>query len=308
MLTAVLSLWIFLAIPAPDQQSLQTYTLIHDGLLRTYHVHLPPGYRPDRSVPLVLALHGGGGSGSQLDGFTNSQFTREGDRRGWVIVFPEGIDRGWNDGRDPESEAAIRRSGVDDVGFMRTLIERLRSDFGIDQKRVYATGISNGGFMSLRLAIDLSDRIAAVGAVASCLGTGHRRLEPRAPVGVLIMNGTQDPLVPYEGGRVEVLGEDRGSVLSTDETIRWWVAKMGCDSEPSRRTLPDRAPRDGTHTEVETYSGCRGGVQVALYRIEGGGHTWPGGMQYLPIRWVGRVSRDFEAASEIFDFFEKHRR
>lgn len=308
MLKAVLGLWVFLAVPAPGQQSLQTYTLIHDGLTRTYHVHLPPGHRPDKSVPLVLALHGRGGSGLQMDDFTNNQLTREGDRRGWVVVFPEGIERGWNDGRDPESEVALRRSGVDDVGFLRNLIERLRIDFGIDQKRVYATGISNGGFMSIRLAIDLSDRIAAIGAVTSCLGTGHQRLEPLAPVGVLVMNGTEDPLVPYEGGRVETFGQDRGSVLSTDETIRWWVAKMSCGSEPDWRALPDQAKLDGTRTEVETYSECRNGVQVVLYRIEGGGHTWPGGKQYLPVRWIGRVSRDFEAAREIFDFFEQHRR
>jgi len=308
MLRAIWGLWVFLVFPAADQTSLQTNTLIHDGLTRIYHVHLPPNYRPDRPAPLVLALHGGGGSGLQLDDFTNKQLTREGDKRGWVVVFPEGVDKGWNDGRDLESEVAIQRSRVDDVGFLGTLIERLRSDFGIDQRRVYATGISNGGFMSIRLAIDLSDKIAAIGAVASCLGVGHQQLEPLATVGVLIMNGTEDPLVPYDGGRVEILGQDRGSVLSTEETIRWWVAKMGCGLEPERRALPDRAILDGTRTEVETYSVCRNGVQVVLYRIQGGGHTWPGGRQYLLVRWVGRVARDFEAAPEIFDFFERHRR
>jgi polyhydroxybutyrate depolymerase len=281
--------------------------MIHDGLTRTYHVHLPPGHRPDRPVPLVLALHGRGGSGLHLDALTNNQLTTETDRRGWVIVFPEGIDHGWNDGRDPET-AALHLPEVDDVGFLRTLIERLRSDFGVDDKRVYATGMSNGGFMSLRLAIDLSDRIAAVGAVAACLGVGHQKREPLAPVGVLIMNGTEDPLVPYEGGHVEVFNQDRGAVLSTDDTIRWWVAKMACRSEPDWRAIPDRATWDGTRTEVETFSGCRSGVEVVLYRIEGGGHTWPGGKQYLPVRWVGRAARDFEAALEIFDFFEHHRR
>ena len=293
---------------AASPADLQTYTMTHQGLTRTYYVYLPPGHARTRPAPLVLALHGGGGNGRQMEDSTNGQFIREADRRGWVVVFPEGIDKGWSDGRDPDSALERQRASVDDVGFLSQLIDRMKGDFGIDPARVYATGISNGGFMSLRLAIDLSDKVAAVAAVTASLGVGHERLTPRAPVGVLIMNGTEDPLVPYEGGQIKVFRQERGNVLSTDDTVRWWLKHLGCSGQPQISEIPDRSRLDRTRTEVETYGGCKGGVQVVLYKVIGGGHTWPGGRQYLPVLIVGRVARDFEAASEIFDFFAKHKR
>ena len=287
---------------------MQTHNLVHQGLTRTYHVYLPAGHSCNKAAPLVIALHGGGGNGENMDRSTGRQITREADRRSWVVVFPEGVENGWNDGRKINTPKDRRRSKVDDVGFIAKLIDRLHTDFNIDRKRVYATGISNGGFMSLRLAVELSDRIAAVGVVTASLGKVLEHKIPKLPVGVLFMNGTQDPLVPYEGGQVMILGRPRGEILSTEASVRWWVKYMNCSSSPERSQIPDIVKIDGTRTEVERYTDCRGGVQVILYRVAGGGHTWPGGMQDLPKKIIGRVSRDFQAARKIFDFFAQHHR
>ncbi|MEM6989382.1 MAG: PHB depolymerase family esterase [Myxococcota bacterium] len=120
---------------------------------------------------LVLALHGGGGLADRLDGLTNGQFQREADRRGWIVVFPQGVKLGWNDGRPVNDNP---RKDVDDVAFLSALIDRLASDYAVDTKRVYATGISNGGMMSILLAMRLSDRIAAVAPVTANVGKTKR--------------------------------------------------------------------------------------------------------------------------------------
>jgi polyhydroxybutyrate depolymerase len=291
-----------------DPAGMQTHNLVYQGLTRTYHVYLPSGHSPNKAAPLVIALHGGGGNGENMDRSTGRQLTREAERWSWVVVFPEGVENGWNDGRKINTPKARRRSQVDDVGFIAKLIDGLHTDFKIDRKRVYATGISNGGFMSLRLAVDLSDCIAAVGVVTASLAKVLEQKTPKQPVGVLFMNGTQDPLVPYEGGQVMVLGRPRGEILSTEASVRWWAKHMDCSSSPKISQLPDIVKIDGTHTKVERYTDCRGQVQVILYQVVGGGHTWPGGKQYLPKKVIGRVSRDFQAARKIFDFFAQHHR
>lgn len=286
--------------------SIERRTLSHDGLERSYHVHLPPGHRKDQPAPLVMALHGGGGRGDRFDASTNGQTIGEADRRGWVIVYPDGIEQGWNDGRPLDSARDRRRGNADDVGFLVALIDELHADYGIDQRRVYAMGISNGGFMSFRLAVEASDRIAAIAPVTANLSKALEASKATRAVSVLVMNGTEDPLVPFDGGQVRVLGKDRGEVLSTAATMSWWVKHNGCSSTPKVDILPDAAPDDGTTVEVERYVGCRDSSEVVLYRIRGGGHTWPGGRQYLPERVIGRVCSDIDGTREIFDFFARH--
>ena len=283
-------------------------SLAHDGMERVYFVHLPPGHSRTKPVPLVVTLHGGGGTARGFESGTGAGVTSEADRRGWVVVFPEGIERGWHDGREEVTARDGKRGAVDDVGFIRALVDRMQADYGIDPKRVYATGISNGGFMCQRLAVELSDRMAAVASVTATL---PKVLEPQTPsraVSVMLVNGTADPLVPYEGGQVQVFGRERGEVMSTDATIAWWAKHGGCTAAPSTRSLPDRAPDDGTTVSRTEISGCRAESAVVLYRVQGGGHTWPGGQQYLPRSVIGIVSRDFDATPEIFDFFSKHER
>ncbi|MCP5065805.1 MAG: hypothetical protein GY946_04500, partial [bacterium] len=156
--------------------------------------------------------------------------------------------------------------------------------------------------------VELSDRIAAIAPVTANLSTVMSRKTPRAPTPVMILNGTKDPLVPYNGGQVRVLGRDRGSILSTNATVAWWRRHNHCSATPTRVALPDRSPRDGTRVYVDKYTDCPAGAPVVLVRIEGGGHTWPGGWQYLPRLVVGRVSRDIDGTQLVFDFFARHKR
>jgi polyhydroxybutyrate depolymerase len=282
-------------------------TLEHGGAARSFYVHLPKGHDESNPAPLVIALHGGGGRGAKFDASTLGQTTREADRRGWVVVYPDGLEKGWDDGRPLDSPRDRRRGNPDDVGFLSALIDRMHSDYGIDRTRVYAMGISNGGFMSFRLGIELSERIAAIAPVTANLSLALEPQKPARAVPVLVMNGTEDPLVPYGGGQVRVLGKSRGEILSTAKTIDWWVANNGCTPPPAKKTLPDTATDDGATVEVESYTACRDSSEVVLYRIRGGGHTWPGGMQYLPESVIGRVCRDIDGTEKIFDFFARHR-
>jgi polyhydroxybutyrate depolymerase len=282
--------------------------LNHGGRQRTYYVHLPPDHGATRPAPLVLALHGGGGTARAFDSALGTGMLAEADRRGWLVAFPDGVANGWNDGRTPSSKRDIERSGVDDVGFIAALIAELDARYGIDRKRIYATGISNGGFMCQRLAVELGAELAAVASVTATLPKVHEAERPTEPVSVMLINGTADPLVPYEGGQVQLFGAQRGEILSTDATVAWWSRQNGCTAAPTDRALPDRDPGDETTVTVTELEGCRGASAVVRYRVEGGGHTWPGGRQYLPEAVVGRVSRDIDATREIFEFFARHAR
>lgn len=285
--------------------TLVTKTVLHEGIERTYHVRVPRGFTGDEPAPLVLALHGGGGEGRRFDrSATGGTLTRAADRRGVVLVFPEGIDRRWSDGRMEHLENGETH---DDVGFISAVIDRMTEEYGIDALRIYATGISNGGFMSIRLAMDLSARLAAVAPVTAQLSKALEGREPAHPISIMIVNGTEDRLVPFEGGHVRLFGfgRSRGEILSTEATIERFVRSNECPDAPRTTTLPDREP-DGTVVETTRYAGCGEGSEIALVKVVGGGHTWPGGYQYLPPRLVGKVSRDVNASEMILDFFLAH--
>lgn len=280
---------------------LQHHSIEHGGMERTYHVIVPKQYDPDKKVPLVIAMHGGGGTGEGFVDFVPGQFQREADRRGWLVVLPDGVNKGWVDGRDATAD---ERRGVDDVAFLGAMLDQLQADYAIDEKRIYSTGISNGGFMSIRLALDMSDRIAAVAPVTANLQKALEHKKPSRPIPILFINGTEDRLVPYDGGFVTVLGNKRGEILSTYDSAVAFGTFNGCKEERKTVMLPDWAKRDGTRVHVHSGKGCT--APVVVYRVEGGGHTWPGGTQYLPKAIVGRVSRDFNATRHIFAFFDRH--
>lgn len=273
------------------------------GLRRTFVLHVPSPLPANAAVPLVLVLHGGGGAGRQIERAT--RFSDLADRYGFIAVYPDGIDNSWNDGRgDPKIGA--QRENIDDVAFISALITSLAQRYRIDSKRVYATGISNGGFMSQLLAARLSSRIVAIAPVAAGLGPAvAASLRPEQPVSVLMINGTADPLVPFAGGPV---ARNRGATIGTLEIVQKWVTVNRCAAEPATTYLPDIAPSDRTRVKVTAYSGCSQRTEVILYTIEGGGHTWPGGSQYLPRVLIGPVSRDLNASEVIWTFFASHPR
>ena len=277
-------------------------SIVSGGLERTYSVHVSSSY--DRSIPtpLVIVLHGGGGTGQGMVKLTG--FNAVADRENSIIAYPDGFEKHWNDGRGIQWQSHIENT--DDVGFISALIDHLSDELNIDARKIYVTGISNGGMMSHRLGCELSQRIAAISPVASNIPVNQASVwSPSRPVPVLIINGTDDPLVPWDGGEIRLGRNTFGVVLSVADTVKFWVEKDQCASSPVITQLPDKDPYDGTEVRKEVYGGCEGGAEVVLYAIEGGGHTWPGGLQYLPESVIGRTSREFKASEVIWQFFKE---
>jgi polyhydroxybutyrate depolymerase len=274
--------------PAGEPRTLQA-----GGLTRRYFLHLPPVWHRGRPLPLVLVFHGGGGRASGIAPHTG--FSRLADSAGFVVAYPQGLNGRWNDGR------GFASATHDDVGFVRALLDTLSHELGIDPRRVYATGISNGAMFSYRLACDLPGTFAAVAPVAGAMPAELApACERTEPVSVIAFQGTTDPLMPYLGG-----GVGRRRVLSANRSIAFWGTAAGCAAAPATTDEPDRLT-DGTRVRRTVYAGCREGRAVELYTIEGGGHTWPGG-PVAGVR-VGRVSREIDATELIWGFFAQHAR
>ncbi len=272
-------------------------TLVVGGVERRWLEHVPPSLRARAApAPLVLVFHGGGGRASGMERLTG--FDEAADRHGFLLVYPEGLDHHWNDGRG--------LSDVDDVAFVAALVKDVSKRLPVDPRRVFATGISNGGFFSQTLACRSADTFAAVASVAATMGEPlHAACKPSRPVSVLFVMGEKDPLVPIGGGAV---AKTRGTAVSLAAAVRFWVAADAIAAAPRKEDLPDRDPADGTRTRRTAYAGGREGAAVETLVVEGGGHTWPGGLQYLPKMLVGATSRDFDATEEILRFFEAHGR
>lgn len=288
----------------PESKSDFSSSIASGGLERTYLVHVSSLYDKTNPTPLVIVLHGGGGSGQGMNALTH--FNAIADRENFIVVYPDGFENHWNDGRNVQRYSA-QAQNIDDVGFISALIDHLSGEFNIDARRVYVTGISNGAQMSHRLGSELSEKIAAIAPVAGNIPVNMAPVwSPTRPVSVLIINGTADPLVPWAGGNVHLGRLVLGQVLSVAETVKFWVIKDGCAAARVEARLPDTDPNDGTTVMTETYGGCQDSVEVVLYAVEGGGHTWPGGLQYLSEAVIGRTSRDFNASEVIWQFFELH--
>jgi polyhydroxybutyrate depolymerase len=272
------------------------------GRERGYRLHLPPMADRVKPRPLVLVFHGGGGDPASVERLT--RFSELADRDGFIAVYPEGVGKNWNDGRENAYTGAFRDQ-VDDVAFVSALLDALAAELALDPTRIYATGISNGAIFSSFLAATLSSRIAAIAPVAGSMAVPFdARFAPAQAVSVLMINGTEDPLVPYEGGGV-ARGR-RGKVIGVDAAMRKWAGANGCPGVPQSKGLPDVDPDDGCRGFSVTWTDCRDGAEVILYRLEGGGHTWPGGAPCLPDFIIGKVCKDFDATAAIWEFFDAH--
>ncbi len=275
-----------------------TRTVDVDGRTRSYHLHIPKNYDPGKPTPVVLAYHGAMTNGLVMAGF--SGLSNKADEAGFIVVYPNGNGRGdltlvWNSGgiRDKAADEKL-----DDVGFTSKLIDDLQTIAHVDPRRIYATGLSNGGMMCYRLAADLSDRIAAIAPVA---GTMAIEKNPKRPVPIIHFHGTVDKLVPYGGP--EGASKNFLPFKSVDETMRVWCRLDGCPAMPITAELPDLAD-DGTTVTRKTWGPGKDGAEVILYTIEGGGHTWPGRPRF--VEFLGKSTRDISANDLIWDFFQKH--
>ena len=274
-----------------------TGTMEHGGLTRTWHLFKPEGGAWPR--PVLFALHGGGGTGKGFVTHVDYRLDRAAAAAGFAVVYPEGVKKAWNDGRGIGSKA-------DDHGFLTALADRLIKEGVADPRGLYAAGISNGGFMAHALACRDAGRWAAIGAVVTSMGEAVAAdCKPSRPVPVLMVNGTEDRLIPWDGREVKGLIRSRGRKLTVPETVAKWAALDGCTGEPTREDLPDAAD-DGTRWSLEARRNCKAGSEVLFYKVAGGGHTWPNAEVYLP-RVVGRTSRDVDFEPLLFSFLKRHR-
>jgi polyhydroxybutyrate depolymerase len=265
------------------------------GMDRTYTLHVPPG----DPVGLVLSLHGGGGTGTGQRGLTD--FDAVADAHKLLVVYPDGYDKSWADGR---GASPADRHHVDDVGFLVGLAGKLQGDYNIAGGHVFATGMSNGGFMTNRLACDRADVFAAIAPVAGTLGVGVA-CSPSRPVSVWEAHGTADPLVPFNGGDVRGRGGVSHSISATSMVNKWRAAD-GCQGDPSAQVLPNVG--DDTVVHRFDFTACAASTEVVFYRIDDGGHTWPGGKQYLPKAIIGPTTRALDGSESIAQFFLAHAR
>jgi polyhydroxybutyrate depolymerase len=293
------------ALPAAAHDAWEKFD--SGGFSRTATVFVPDRLaNSGHPLPMVVVLHGGLETGAIIR--RQMRMDEIAERNGFMVVYPDGLWRGWNDGRADRMRQRGPFGRADDVAFLRALIQKLEHDGLADPSRVYLTGVSNGGMMSLRMACDAPELFAGVAPIIANLpaelidrcGAGH-------PVPMLIINGTADPLVPFDGGGVGFAG-GRGEVISTEETVALWRRINGCKDEAKRSAVAPKQAADPSRAKVLLYNDCRSGAPVALVRIDGGGHRIPGSeTRWHPLidRLLGAQNHDFETADIVWQFFAR---
>lgn len=280
-------------------------TINFEGRERFYRLYVPSSYNKENPAALVFVLHGGGGRSRDMVKLTKGKFNELAERDGFIVVYPEGVQKHWNDGRGVQLYYA-HRENINDVGFINLLIDKLSEEYSIDKKRIYSTGISNGGLMSERLACEMSEKFAAIAPVAvSMLEDYSVKCKPQNSMPILIITGNNDPLVPWDGGeRISIEGKI-GRILSVPEAVGFWVKHNKCQDDSFIAENIDSDLDDETSIQKEVYDQCENNSKVVFYKVENGGHTWPNGSQYLPEFLVGKTSRDIDASEVIWNFFKE---
>lgn len=269
-----------------------------DGKRRTYLVHLPPNYSKEKSLPLVLAFHGGGGNANNM--VNMSGFSQKADQENFIVVYPNGSGRLENLFLTFNAIGCCdyaMEQNVDDVKFISQLIDKVSAEYAVDKKRVYATGFSNGGLISNRLAAEIPEKIAAIAPVSGTVFESSPT--PKGKVAVLIIHGMKDMAVPYEGGissRNTVNKAQSQPFKSVAYTADYWAKNNGCKENPAKNS-------DGKVIR-EKYSGCVSDVEIIS--IVDGTHAWAGGQK-------GREQADtpstaINATDEIWEFFKQHKK
>jgi polyhydroxybutyrate depolymerase len=278
----------------PTSAPLEERTVSVSGMDRSYSIYLPVKARTSDSVPVILVFHGWGNHPENIAKITG--FNRKADAEGFVVVYPRGTaskqaaDRfGWNGGL---CCGPAQKNNIDDVAFIRALLDDLARTLPVDTRRIFATGLDAGALMTYRLACEMADRIAAIGPVAGTQNVSDCR--PSQPVSIIHFHGTADISIPYTGGPGN--GSGKFSYASVKDSIGFWLTADQC---------PSTVQRDESGPVVhEKYSPCSNGTAVELYTIQDGTHNWPGGS--VAGTRVAQATKDLNATDILWDFFVQH--
>ena len=280
-----------------------------DGRYRSFLYFVPEGLGKDPS--LVFVMHGSGGSAEGLRNQTGHAFEDLAAERGaTIIVYPQGYENHWNDCRARASYLA-NTEDVDELAFFSGMIDYFAKRFKVDPASVFATGISNGGHMCYKLAYEMPERFKGIAAfVANLPQSAGNDCQPRGiPTDIMIINGTEDPINPNDGGWVVIRGDStRGEVLSTEQTTEYWTSLLPCKPVIEEIRYPDLVPGDGTQVEHVKYRCPESGQRVELVRVVNGGHTIPL-LNAPPIpeeyqAMLGLQNSDLSSPALVLDFFE----
>lgn len=282
---------LFVVFGSVRAQSTINGSFVHEGITRTYSFYVPASYVPGEAVPLILNLHGLSTDGAYQEQYRD--FRPVADTANFIVAHPDGSmllgQRFWN-------YDTLFGSTVDDIGFLETLIDTIVAHYTIHPMRIYAVGVSNGGFMCYALACR-SDRFAAIGAVTGSMSTGmYEECDPEYPIPVIHIHGTEDNVNPYEG---------TSTMTGIEETVRFWVDRNNCDTVPVINEVPDINISDNATATRYLYSGGINEHTIELFKVNGGGHSWPGS----PVPGSSEtVCLDFDARKEIWRFFSQYQR
>lgn len=281
------------------------FTLAHDGLERHYKIHIPAAYAKNSKVPVVIYIHGGGGDmrAAYMDGLDKMS-----DKHGFILAIPEGIGEvkfgymraSWNGGKWETGECC---GNADDVGFISKMIDEVKNNLNIDDKMIYATGISNGGLMTNRLGCELANKIAAIATVAPAALMSN--CTPSRPMSIIDIHGTADPANPPDGSEPRSIFEEGSSSFGMSykrmtpyQVVDAWKKINNCSDKQI-------SGYENGNAKCTVFNDCSTGAEVELCMVEGMGHIYPSGSQYLPSSLVGSVSYDI-SFDQIWEFFKKH--
>jgi polyhydroxybutyrate depolymerase len=311
--------------PAPKPQAAQQHDAQEEVEIndhpRTFVVHLPQGYDSQQHYPVVILLHGRDQDAAEMARLTH--FNEFADRDSIIAVYPNALNGRWNIGGGPQQgyrrgpyrrgpwgpgypppgprpEQGDRPNGPNrgaDMPFLHRMLDKLATHYSVDKRRIYAVGLGEGGFLALRMGCNMADRIAAIAVVGAAMPRALTCV-PSRPVPALLMNGTDDPIVHFDGGRYK---DGMLQLLSAEDSAKEWARLNRCSEKPSESKLPS-LQKGFKDTKVYLFDGCQENAQVALYAVKDGGHTWPGGEQYMAEKEVGKTSNALNANETIWSF------
>ena len=278
-------------------------TLNFQNRERVYTLHIPDSFDGTEAAPLVVFLHGGGGNAQSAQNFTN--FNIFSDAHGFLMLYPQGGFEAmpnsftWADGRGLAPDV----QGIDDVGFINALIEQLKTEYNINERKVYLSGFSNGSFLTQRIAFENNDQFAAIGIIG---GTMSQELfnngDPTRAIPLIYIFGTDDPLVPFDGGFVSD-NSNFDPVVGIEDAVDFWIQNNNCQITLPEVKLPNSTITDNSDVTVFEYINGIAETKVKYYQVNGGGHTWPGVQIANPT--LGVVNLDFQASEELWFFFNQ---